>query len=172
MVIYDNCPNPVNSSTSGEQNTGSTATTVWFLWLRPQWCIFWIALGFVGNFQFGLLVLGWFPFLWEIAWVVQRHKHLSRLCRLLITCYCKKKYPCLPPLRFDATETAFPLTNWCKYISTFLVGSTLIFESMGVRKSARTPSTLHVVPVIMYHTLGGINGGFFPWDNLYNLLKR
>ena len=52
-----------------------------------------------------------------------------------------------------------------------LVGSPTISGSIGVVKSARNPSTLFSVPAISLCALGGIDGGFVPWDNLSNLLK-
>ena len=79
--------------------------------------------------------------------------------------------PCRPPPRSDATDAAFPLTNRCRSISTSLVGSLSIFGRMGMRNSARTPSTLLVSPAISSRTLVGVDGGFVPWDNLSNLLK-
>ena len=81
------------------------------------------------------------------------------------------RWPCRPPLRFNATDDVFPLTNRCRSISPSCVNSPSIFIRIGVRKSARTLSTLLIAPAILSHTLVGIDGGFFPWYNLSNLLK-
>ena len=80
-------------------------------------------------------------------------------------------YTCRPPPRFDATDAAFPLTNRCKYISYSLVGPPPNFGSMSVGKSVRTPSKLLVSSAIIPDTIGGIYGGFLPWENSSNLLK-
>ena len=80
--------------------------------------------------------------------------------------------PCQSSPRFDDTDAAFLMTNWYKLISPFLFGFSSIFGRLGVRKSLRTPLTLLVSTSIIYRTLGGIKGGFVPWDNSYNLFKR
>ena len=67
---------------------------------------------------------------------------------------------------------AFLLTNRCKSISSSLVDSSDFFGSMDVRKSVRNPLSLLVVPSIMSRTIGGIDGGFVPWEKLSNMLKR
>ena len=76
-----------------------------------------------------------------------------------------------PPPRINVTYAAIPMTNLYKWISTYRVSSPPIFESMGFGKSISTSSELLVAPVIMFCTLSGIDDGFVPWDNLYNLLK-
>ena len=75
---------------------------------------------------------------------------------------------CRPPLRFDATDAAFPLINQCISINTSFVGSPPTFGRMGVRKYMSTLSTLLVSPTILSCTLVGIYGS---WDNLSNVLK-
>ena len=79
--------------------------------------------------------------------------------------------PCRPPLRFDTKDAVFILINQCRLISASLVSS-LIFVSMGVGKSLRTPSTLFFAPTIVSRALGWTDSGFAQWNNLYNLLKR
>ena len=69
-------------------------------------------------------------------------------------------------------DVEFPLTNQCKFISDYIVSSTPIFGSMGVGKSPRNPLMLFVSPSIMSSTLGGIDGGLFPWEKMSNMLNR
>ena len=80
--------------------------------------------------------------------------------------------PCRPPPIFDAIDAAFPLSDQCRSIRASPVGSLTILGSMGVRTYVRTPLTLIFAPNILSCALGGIDGGFVPWDNLSNLLKR
>ena len=63
MVSAEKYQNLVSWYTSGDKKTGYTALEIWFLVLRPCWCIFWRMLGFVKRFLFQTLALGWFPFL-------------------------------------------------------------------------------------------------------------
>ena len=51
------------------------------------------------------------------------------------------------------------------------MGSHLIFERIGVRKYARTLSTMVVAPAMTSRALVGTDKGFVPWDNLSNLWK-
>ena len=82
------------------------------------------------------------------------------------------RFPCLPPLKFDDMYDAFSLTNWCSLMSTSLVGYPPIFGRIGVGESTRNPLTLVVAHSMTYCNLVGIDGGFVPWDNSYNMLKR
>ena len=77
-----------------------------------------------------------------------------------------------PPPRFDTTGAAFPLIIQYKSISASLVGSPPILGSMGVAKFAWNSSTFLFPPAVMSRNLGSINGGFVPWENWSNLLKR
>ena len=79
--------------------------------------------------------------------------------------------PFQPPLSFDATDATFPLIDRCRPISASLVGSPPIFRIMGVGKSMRNSLVLIVAPVISSRALGGIDGGFIPWENSSNMLK-
>ena len=85
--------------------------------------------------------------------------------------FVSTRCPCWPPLRFDATDAALPLTNRFKLIIPSLIGYHQILRIMGVGKSTRTPSMLLVAPTIISCTLGDIKGGFVPWENSPNLLK-
>ena len=78
---------------------------------------------------------------------------------------------CRPPPRLDNADAAFPLINWWISISPSIVGSLPIFLRIGVGMSAGTPSTLAVISAMMSCALVGVDGGFVPWDNLYNLLE-
>ena len=73
---------------------------------------------------------------------------------------------------FDAMDAVFILINRYNLIRASHIRFTTILGSIGVGKSARTPLTMLVVPVIFSCTLGGIDGGFVPCDNLCNMLKR
>ena len=78
---------------------------------------------------------------------------------------------CRPPLSFDDTDAVLPLTNQCSLIRSSLVVSPPIFGSKGIKKSIRNPSTLLVASAMMSCTIVGLNDGFFPCDNFFNLLK-
>ena len=60
---------------------------------------------------------------------------------------------------------AFYLFN---QLNPSLVGSTLTFGMIGVRKYVRNCATLLIVPI---STLVWIEGRSVPWDNSSNLLK-
>ena len=62
-------------------------------------------------------------------------------------------------------DATFLLINICSLIRASIVGSPPILGSIGVRKSARTPSAVLVSPNILSFTLGGIDGGFVHQDN-------
>ena len=69
-------------------------------------------------------------------------------------------------------DAAFPLTHQCKLINASLVSSPPILVSMGVRKSMRTPLALLVSPVIMFHTIGGLDSELVSRDKYSNMLKK
>ena len=81
------------------------------------------------------------------------------------------RYPCWPPLIFDATDAVFPPTNKFILISPSFVGSIPIFRRVGVGKYAINPLALLVAPEISAHTFVGIDGRIVLWDSLSNPLK-
>ena len=83
----------------------------------------------------------------------------------------RARCPCRPPPRFDDTDAAFPLHNWCSSMSPSLVGSPPIFGRIGVRKYARNPSMLVVAPTITSRALVGLDFRFVLWENSSNPLK-
>ena len=69
-------------------------------------------------------------------------------------------------------DAAFTPINQYRYTESSLVVCPPILGSMGVGKYARTPLTLIVYHPILSCTLGGIDGGFVPWENSSNIFKR
>ena len=81
-------------------------------------------------------------------------------------------FPCQTSPSSNTTNAAFPLINRCNSIRSSIFISPPILESMGVGKSARTLSTMFVVPTISSCAFGGINGRVFLCNSSFHMLKR
>ena len=172
MVSDGTSPKPVSCSSSGDRNTGSAAVTICFFKYPSMAVYFWNSAWFCRNFSVLIACYSALPVLRGWLHGLYGGKNANPICSVYSSVVIDSvRCPCRPPPRFDATDAAFPLINRCILISPYLVGSPSIFGRIGVGKSTRTPSTLIVAPAISSCTLVGIYSGFFPWENLSNLLK-
>ena len=172
MVSDVTCTNTVNWYTSSYRKTGSTPMTICFFKALSMAVYFRNSAWFCWNLSDPSACY------WALPIICGQ---LTGLCGgknvKLVYSMCSSavivstRCPCRPPLRFDATDAAFLLINHCISISPSLVGSLFIFISMGVRKSARSPSPVLVAPAVQSLSLVGLDGRFVPWDNLSKLLK-
>ena len=172
MVSADTYTNRVSWYTIGDRKNGSTAVMVWFFKDPSRAVYFLNSACFLSEiFSSQCLLLSVSHALLVVTRVV-RGKKAHPVCLLYSSAaIVRERCPCRPPPRFNATDAVFPLYNQCISISPSLVGSTSIFGRIGVGKSSRISSMLLISPAILSRTLLGINGGFVPWENSYNLLN-
>ena len=170
--MADTCLNHVSWSTSGYRNTASTTVTIWVLKAPSTEVYFRNSAWFCWNFSV--------PSAWYWAFTMVGGKFLGLCGRtnakpvcdvessiVIFSTRCKFWHP----LRFNDTDTAFPLTNRCIWMSPSIIGSHPIFGRIGVGKSERTPLTLVVAPFMTSCALVGSDDRFIPWENSSNLLK-
>ena len=172
MVSEDTCPIPVSWYTSGDRKTGSTATIISFF-KAPSTAVYFLNSPlFCQNLSVPSTCSWAFPMFGGKFSGLCGGTNAKPVCAMYsLLVIVRARCMCRPPLRFDATDASFPLINWYKLISPYLVGSPPIFVRIGVGNSARTPSTQLVAAAMMHCTPVGIDGGFVPLENSSNLLK-